>query len=112
MAGLVPPGVDAIVFNLGWLPGAQHAVTTREDTTLAAVAQAVGLLAPGGVLTICIYPGHEEGRARTRGAALLGGSASGDIGRSAPALYEPAEQPAGAAGGAPQAVKGRASALP
>ena len=69
MAGLVPPGVDAIVFNLGWLPGAQHAVTTRVDTTLAAVAQAVGLLAPGGVLTICIYPGHEEG-ARERGALL------------------------------------------
>ena len=66
---LAPPGADAIVFNLGWLPGAQHAVTTRVETTLAAVSQAVGLLAPGGVLTICVYPGHEEG-AREREALL------------------------------------------
>ena len=56
-------------FNLGWLPGAQHAVTTRVETTLAAVSQAVELLAPGGVLTICVYPGHEEG-AREREALL------------------------------------------
>ena len=69
MAELAPPGADAIVFNLGWLPGAQHAVTTRVETTLAAVSQAVELLAPGGVLTICIYPGHEEG-ARERKALL------------------------------------------
>ncbi len=69
MAELAPPGADAIVFNLGWLPGAQHAVTTRVETTLAAVSQAVELLAPGGVLTICVYPGHEEG-AREREALL------------------------------------------
>lgn len=39
------------------------------ETTLAAVSQAVELLAPGGVLTICVYPGHEEG-AREREALL------------------------------------------
>ena len=69
MAEFVPPGVDAVVFNLGWLPGAGHAVTTRVDTTLAAVSQAVELLSPGGVLTVCVYPGHEEG-AREREALL------------------------------------------
>lgn len=69
MAEHVPPGVDAVVFNLGWLPGAQHAVTTRVETTLSAVSQAVGLLAPGGVLTICVYPGHAEGE-REREALL------------------------------------------
>ena len=41
MAEVVPPGVDAAVFNLGWLPGAAHAVTTRVETTLQAVSQAV-----------------------------------------------------------------------
>lgn len=69
MAEFVPPGVDAVVFNLGWLPGAEHAVTTRTETTLRAVSQAVELLAPGGVLTVCIYPGHGEG-AREREALL------------------------------------------
>ena len=33
--------VDAVVFNLGWLPGAEHGVTTRVDTTLAAVNAAL-----------------------------------------------------------------------
>ncbi len=61
MAEMVKEAVDAIVFNLGWLPGAQHRVTTRAQTTLAAVAQAIDLLRPGGILTVCIYPGHEEG---------------------------------------------------
>lgn len=53
--------VQAVMFNLGWLPGALHAVTTKTDTTLRAVEAAVGLLAPGGVVTVCVYPGHEEG---------------------------------------------------
>ncbi len=61
MALHVPSGVQAVMFNLGWLPGAAHAVTTRTDTTLAAVDAAVALLAPGGIVTVCIYPGHEEG---------------------------------------------------
>lgn len=57
----VPHGVQAIMFNLGWLPGAEHIVTTKTDTTLAAVKAAVNLIAPGGIVSVCIYPGHEEG---------------------------------------------------
>ena len=62
MAQYVPQGVQAIMFNLGWLPGAAHIVTTKTDTTLAAVDAAVSLLAPGGIVTVCIYPGHDEGK--------------------------------------------------
>lgn len=62
MAQHVDAPVDAILFNLGWLPGVEHAVTTRTETTLAAVNAAVELLKPGGVMTICVYPGHEEGK--------------------------------------------------
>ena len=61
--------VNAVVFNLGWLPGAEHALTTRVQTTLSAVNQALELLAADGVMTVCIYPGHEEG-AREREALL------------------------------------------
>lgn len=61
--------VDAILFNLGWLPGVAHAVTTRTETTLAAVNAALELLKPGGVMTICVYPGHDEGKREL--AALL-----------------------------------------
>lgn len=61
MAQHVPQGVKAVMFNLGWLPGAQHIVTTKTDTTLEAVRAAVELIGRGGIVTVCIYPGHEEG---------------------------------------------------
>ena len=58
--------VQLAVFNLGWLPGIEHAIRTRSETTLQAVNACLDLLAPGGVLTICIYPGHEEGKEELR----------------------------------------------
>ena len=51
----------AVVFNLGWLPGGDHSVTTHWETTKTAVESALSLLAPLGVLVICAYPGHPEG---------------------------------------------------
>lgn len=53
--------VDAVLFNLGWLPGGDHRYTTRLETTLTAVSECLELLAPGGLMTICAYPGHDEG---------------------------------------------------
>ena len=61
MAETVSERVDVVMFNLGWLPGAAHGVTTRTETTLSAVNQALGLLKPDSLLKVCIYPGHEEG---------------------------------------------------
>lgn len=61
MAEFVTEPVDAVVFNLGWLPGAAHAVTTKVETTLLAVEAALALLKPQGLLTVCAYPGHGEG---------------------------------------------------
>ena len=62
MAEHVPAGVRAVMFNLGWLPGAEHAVTTLTRTTLEAAQAACELIAPGGIVTICVYPGHDEGK--------------------------------------------------
>ena len=62
IAELVPEPVDAAVFNLGWLPGTDKALRTRVETTLIAVNAALDKLKEGGLLTICAYPGHEEGR--------------------------------------------------
>ena len=61
MAEFVDEPVDTVVFNLGWLPGAEHGVTTLMETTLLAVNAALELLKEDGLMTICIYPGHEEG---------------------------------------------------
>ncbi len=49
------------VFNLGWLPGGDKSLTTRWETTRIAIEGCMQLLLPGGVCTICAYPGHAEG---------------------------------------------------
>ena len=68
----VPEPVRAVVFNLGWLPGGNHSVTTRWETTRTALSKALSLLLPGGVLVVCAYPGHPEGdRERTELVSFL-----------------------------------------
>ncbi len=74
MAQYVTSPIDAAVFNLGWLPGGDHALTTHVDSTLAALDAALSLLRPGGLITICAYPGHAEG-ARELEAVLAWASA-------------------------------------
>jgi len=58
----VPPGSAAVVmFNLGYLPGHGHDLTTTAETTLAALTAALTVLRPGGALAVVCYPGHPEG---------------------------------------------------
>lgn len=61
MAQHVHGEIAAAMFNLGWLPGAQKGITTQVNTTLAALEACQALLAPGGIISICVYPGHAEG---------------------------------------------------
>lgn len=53
--------IKAGMFNLGYLPGGAHTVTTMRETTMPAVEAAIDMLTPDGVLIIAVYPGHEEG---------------------------------------------------
>lgn len=53
--------VAVVMFNLGYLPGQDHAITTESHETLAALAVAARLLKPGGVLSVICYPGHPAG---------------------------------------------------
>lgn len=53
--------IKLIVYNLGYLPGADKEQVTRVQTTLLSVRSATDLLAPGGLLSITCYPGHPEG---------------------------------------------------
>ncbi|MBS0626461.1 MAG: class I SAM-dependent methyltransferase [Verrucomicrobia bacterium] len=48
-----------IVYNLGYLPGGDKSVTTRLETTLRSVSQAIELTE--AALSIMCYPGHAEG---------------------------------------------------
>ena len=65
-AKYVDKKIKAGMFNLGWLPGGDHSITTLRETTLPAIETAISLLAPDGVITVAIYPGHEEGDAEGR----------------------------------------------
>ena len=53
--------VSAVVFNLGYLPGENHELTTVASETLAGLAAAASLLKSGGVLSVVCYPGHAAG---------------------------------------------------
>lgn len=64
-----PGSVDAVMFNLGYLPGGDHAVFTVPDVSVPAMRTALELLRPGGVMTVCLYYGGAQGTAE-RDAAL------------------------------------------
>lgn len=59
----------AIVFNLGYLPGGNKALTTETEDSLEAVKQALDLIKQDGIVTVVLYSGHEEG-AREKKAIL------------------------------------------
>lgn len=53
--------VSGVMFNLGYLPGDDHTITTQAETTLPSVTTALHYLAPGGIITILAYIGHPGG---------------------------------------------------
>lgn len=59
-------GIQAVMFNLGYLPGADKSIITQAQTTTRAVSAACGLLAAPGVITAMAYPGHAGGDEETR----------------------------------------------
>ena len=69
MAICVPEPVQAIMFNLGYLPGAEHDYITQTHKTLQALSAAAELLDVGGRMTVLCYPGHVGGDEET--AAVL-----------------------------------------
>jgi tRNA A58 N-methylase Trm61 len=65
MLNVIPPAlhgrVRAVTFNLGYLPGSDHTVTTMAVSTVAAIDAARHVLAPDGLITVVCYR-HEEGQ--------------------------------------------------
>ncbi|MBY0458547.1 MAG: methyltransferase domain-containing protein, partial [Gemmataceae bacterium] len=65
MPDALPPGhraaVGAVMFNLGYRPGGDKAVTTRPGSTLPALLAALDLVRVNGVVTVLAYPGHPGG---------------------------------------------------
>lgn len=53
--------VDAIMFNLGYLPGGDKSIITHASSTLKALEGGLKLLRSGGVMSVMSYPGHFGG---------------------------------------------------
>lgn len=53
--------ISCILFNFGYLPGGDHALATRPDTSLTAVETGLKLLKKGGMMSLCIYSGGDSG---------------------------------------------------
>ncbi len=54
--------IKVAVFNLGYLPGGDHSITTRGESTLLGIKNAMTLLDSGGIIFIALYWGHREGQ--------------------------------------------------
>lgn len=57
--------INAVMFNLGYLPGGDKSIITRTDSTVTALNSASRLLSSKGVITVLAYPGHQGGDLET-----------------------------------------------
>lgn len=53
--------VDAVMFNLGYLPGGDHNIITEPENTVTALQKAIKILRVGGRISLVVYTGHDGG---------------------------------------------------
>lgn len=53
--------ISCIVFNFGYLPGGDHQLATRKETSIQAICEGLRLLKKGGMMSLCIYSGGDTG---------------------------------------------------
>ena len=55
---VVQPGTaDAVMFNFGWLPGADHGVFSTAQSSIPALQAALQAVRPGGIVSAILYSG-------------------------------------------------------
>lgn len=54
--------VLAAMFNLGYLPGGSSDLSTLAESTIASLEALQELMAPGGVISVHCYTGHDNGQ--------------------------------------------------
>ncbi|MFJ7731047.1 class I SAM-dependent methyltransferase [Lysinibacillus sp. NPDC097231] len=54
--------VAAAIFNLGYLPGSDHDIITKPNTTIQSIQDLLKLLKIGGLIVLVIYHGHPGGK--------------------------------------------------
>jgi SAM-dependent methyltransferase len=97
MAGHIEPAlhrrISAVMFNLGYLPGADtdKTVITRPETTIPALEAALALLRPGGIVTAVLYPGHPGGESEAEAVEAWARRLPSAVGQAV--LYRMAQKP-------------------
>lgn len=61
MTSYVKEEVAAILFNFGYLPGGDHKIATRYQTSIQAIQAGMSLLKVNGIMNLCIYSGGDTG---------------------------------------------------
>ncbi|WP_163652671.1 class I SAM-dependent methyltransferase [Listeria sp. PSOL-1] len=59
---VVDQPIKAAIYNLGYLPGGDKAITTNPSSTLTSIEQALLKLIKGGMAILVIYHGHPSGK--------------------------------------------------
>ncbi len=53
--------IKAVIFNLGYLPGADNSITTNYESTIKAIESSLQILKTSGIILLVVYVGHTEG---------------------------------------------------
>lgn len=56
---------DCGMYNLGYLPNGDKAITTLKESTILSLSKAVNMLNIGGFISVILYVGHEQGSAES-----------------------------------------------
>ena len=57
----VKENVSAVIFNLGYLPGGDHNVSTKAETSISAIDKALALISCEGFVCVTVYYGKNSG---------------------------------------------------
>lgn len=54
--------IGGAIFNLGYLPGGDHQIVTKGDTTIKAIKSILAHLKKGRLIVLVVYYGHDGGK--------------------------------------------------
>ncbi len=61
MDSYITGSVKAVMFNLGYLPGGDHSIGTKGDTTIEAIKKSMELIEVNGLVSLVVYYGGDSG---------------------------------------------------
>ncbi len=53
--------VGCVIFNLGYLPGGDHLICTKHDSTIEAIKKSLEIISENGFISVTVYYGKNSG---------------------------------------------------